>query len=176
MAELERYETLTDVSLHYLPEQKKDKLQTAVRSQPNLCQVETTHRMLNIKGHHKIDYEGFLALLRHAAQTYDSKQHKVGNSNYRLNKHIVSFDFCDRGNEMFDESAIYNDLSTQETIHVDTHHTTYQQNVARRDQRCIEDRPKIPQELWDKLDLAAKLWYCGRDKEDIDKIVANQSR
>ena len=77
---------------------------------------------------------------------------------------------------MFDELAIDNDLSTQETIHVDTHHTTYQQNVACRDQHRIEDRPKIPQELWDQLDLAAKLWYCGRDKEDIDKIVANQSR
>ena len=62
MAELERYETLTDVSLHFLPEQKKDKLQTAVRSQPNLSQVETTHRMLNIKGHHKINYDGNLAL------------------------------------------------------------------------------------------------------------------
>ena len=71
---------------------------------------------------------------------------------------------------MFDKSALDNDLSTQETIHVDTHHTTYQQNVARCDQRRIEDRPKIPQELWDKLDLAAKLWYCGRDKKDIDKI------
>ena len=115
MAELEQYETLTDVTLHYQPEQKKDKLQTAVRSQPNLCQVETTHRMLNIKGHHKIDYEGYLALLRHAAQTYDSEQHKVGNSKYRLNKHIFSFDYCDKGNEMFDESPVHSNVPVQET-------------------------------------------------------------
>ena len=57
----------------------KDKLQTAVRSQPNLSNVETMHRMMNIKGHHKIDYDSYLALLRHAAQTYDSEQQKVGN-------------------------------------------------------------------------------------------------
>ena len=96
LAELERYEQLTDVTLHYQPEQKKDKLQTAVRSQPNLSNVETMHRMMNIKGHHKINYDSYLALLRHAAQTYDSEQQKVGNPKYRLNKHIFTFDYCDK--------------------------------------------------------------------------------
>ena len=62
MAELERYEQLTDITLHYPPDQIKDKLQTAVRSQPNLRFIETTHRLMNLKGHHKIDYDGYLAL------------------------------------------------------------------------------------------------------------------
>ena len=176
MAELERYEQLTDVTLHYQPEQKKEKLQTAVRAQPNLRSVETMHRMMNIKGHHKIDYEAYLTLLRHAAQTYDSEQQKVGNPKYRLNKHIFSFDYCDHGNEMFDDLPSYGETPTHETFTEPVNNGSYLQNVARRDPRRIEDRPKIPQELWDKLDLAAKLWYCGRDKSEIDKIVANQSR
>ena len=41
MAELEQYEQLSDVALHYPPEQKKDKLQTAVHSQPNLRNIES---------------------------------------------------------------------------------------------------------------------------------------
>ena len=92
MAELEQYKQLTDITLHYQSEQKKDKLQTAVRSQPNLQNIETTHCLMNIKGHHKIDFNGYLTLLRHAAQTFDSKQQKLGNPKYRLNKHIFSFD------------------------------------------------------------------------------------
>ena len=84
MAELEQYKQLTDITLHYQPEQKKDNLQTAVCSPPNLRNIDTTHRLMNIKGHHKIDYNGYLTLLRHAAQTFDSKQQKLGNPKYRL--------------------------------------------------------------------------------------------
>ena len=77
---------------------------------------------------------------------------------------------------MFDESPSYDTIVNHDTSHEPSHDFHLQQNVARRDPRRIEDRPKIPQELWDQLDLAAKLWYCGRDKTDKDKIVANQTR
>ena len=155
MAELEQYEQLTDVALHYPPDQKKDRLQTAVRSQPNLWHIETTHRLMNIKGNHKIDYDGYLALLRHAAQTFDSEQHKLGNPRYRLNKHIFSFDYCDHGSEMFDDPHPYDTTDDYDNRIVHFHDVQLQQNVARRDPRRVEARPKIPQEIWDKLDLAA---------------------
>ena len=69
LAKLERYEQLTDVTLHYQPEQKKDKLQTAVRSQPNLSNVETMHQMMNIKGHQEsttiLTWHYYVMQLRH---------------------------------------------------------------------------------------------------------------
>ena len=82
-------------------------------------------------------------------------------------------DYCDHGSKMFDDSHPYDAMHNYDTQSVQYHDVQIQQNVARRDPCRIKDRPKIPQELWDKLDLAAKLWYCGRDKEDIDKIVTN---
>ena len=84
MAELDQYKQLTDITLHYKPDQNKDKLQFAVPSQPNLRIIETKHRLMNIKGHHKIDFNGYLTLLRHAAQTFDSKQQKLGAPKYRV--------------------------------------------------------------------------------------------
>ena len=150
-------------------------MQAALRPQPNLRNVESMHQMMNLRGHHRVDYDSYLALVRHAAQTYDSEQQKLGNPKYCVNTHIFSFDYSDHNNEMFDESPSYDTIVNHDTSHEPSHDFHLQQNVARRDPRRIEDRPKIPQELWDKLDLAAKLWYCGRDKTDIDKIVANQT-
>ena len=60
MAELEQYKQLAGITLHYQPEQKKDKLQTAVRSQPNLRNIEMMHCKMNIKGHHKVDNDLYL--------------------------------------------------------------------------------------------------------------------
>ena len=77
---------------------------------------------------------------------------------------------------MFDDPHPYDATDDYDHRNVHFHDVQLQQNAARRDPRPIADRPKIPQEIWDKLDLAAKVWYCGRDKEDIDKIVANQTR
>ena len=77
---------------------------------------------------------------------------------------------------MFEDVASYDASPTHGTSHELVQNVSYLQHAACRDPRRVEDRPKIPQELWDQLDLAAKLWYCGRDKEEIDKIVANQSR
>ena len=57
MAELERYEQLSDIALHYPPEQKKDKLQAALRPQPNLRNVESMHQMMNLRGNHRVNYD-----------------------------------------------------------------------------------------------------------------------
>ena len=107
------------------------------------------HRMMNIKGHHKIDDDSYLTLLRHAAQTYDSEQQKVGNPKYRLNKYIFTFDYCDKGNEMFEDVTSYDASPTHGTPHELAQNVSYLQHAARRDPRRVEDRPKIPQELWD---------------------------
>ena len=77
---------------------------------------------------------------------------------------------------MLKDVTSYDAPPTHNASHEPIHNVNYLQHAARRDPRRVEDRPKIPQELWDQLDLAAKLWYCGRDKDEIDKIVANQSR
>ena len=133
MAELEQYKQLAGITLHYQPDQKKDKLQTAVRSQPNLQNIKTTHRLMNLKGHHKIDYDGYLALLRHAAQTFDSEQQKLGNPKYRLNKHTFSFDYCDHGSEMFDDLSSYDNKHNYDNQSVQYNDVQIQQNVARWD-------------------------------------------
>ena len=66
---------------------------------------------------------------------------------------------------MFDDVTSYDAPPTHDASHEPIHNVNYLQHAARRDPRRVEDRPKIPQELWDQLNLAAKLWYCGRDKE-----------
>ena len=76
---------------------------------------------------------------------------------------------------MFEDVTSYDALPTHNTSHELVQNISYLQHAARRNPRCVKDRPKLPQKIWDQLDLAAKLWYCGRYKEEIDKIVANQS-
>ena len=98
--------------------------------------------MMNLRGHHRVDYDLYLALVRHAAQTYDSEQQKLGNPKYGVNTHIFSFDYCDHGSEMFNESPSYDTIVNHDTSHKPSHDFHLQQNVARRDPRCIEDRPK----------------------------------
>ena len=179
---MKRYEQLTPIALHFKSEEKKEKLQVAVWPQTNLSNVEEMHRMINIRGNHKIDYDGYLALLRHAAQTYDSEQARIGNPKYRMNKHIFTTDYVDNGADMFLDAWNTNAYPKEEiqfsatTQYNNNSHAQYLQNVTRLDQQPIQDRPKIKQEIWDQLELEQKLWYCGQDKEFIDKAVAQPNR
>ena len=126
--------------------------------------------MINICGNHKIDYDGYLALLCHAAQTYDSEQARIGNPKYCMNKHIFTTDYVDDGADMFLDAwntSTYpeEEIQFSATAQYDNNsHAQFLQNVTRLDQRPIQDRPKIKQEIWDQLEFDQKLWYCGRDK------------
>ena len=146
--------------------------------------------MLNLGGNKAADYDTYLRLLHATAQRKDAHGRQLANPKNRVSQHLFTYDYVDHGSSMFMDAWDANDEDFFDDNYEETLHLIQNQGIqtrpdrsstnrpvpGRSDGRPTTDRPHIPKELWDQLDIDAKLWYCGKSKQEIAQYKNTSSR